>query len=97
MTHFMKKNILRGTGALALVVAGMFVGKAAVKSQAAGIYYSDGTLGCQSIVLSNTDPSFAATGTNQAFILTSGGSNHRLLYSTSGCTSNGKLFFTPHA
>jgi hypothetical protein len=92
------KQIFRATGALALVVAGAFAGRASAKFGATvpALFYSEGAGVCTPLKSSNLDANFqtiTGTGTVQAYIITAAGVTARLLFYTSTCSSASKVYF----
>ena len=90
-----KKQIFRATGALLLVVAGAFAGRASSKKAAAtALYYTKGTPGCIQLA-SSVSTSILTTGSSktQAALKTSNGANFWNLYSTANCGATHRVHF----
>jgi len=94
-----KRNLLKGAGALVLLTAGVFAGRASARlNTAPALYYTtNGTTASCTTLLSSTAPVEFTTqpsaGTTQAAIITSNNTTPRKVFYTSACGSTHKVYF----
>jgi hypothetical protein len=91
-----KKQIIRVMGAVVLVTAGAFAGRATKKFNSVGsLYYTKPGLSCTAVITGGSITGLLTTGntTTQATMKTAGGLNSYNLYSTVGCGSAHQVHF----